>query len=510
MSFNKKIPALQRSQEFSLLANPSRRNMLKTLGTIAVVAPGMFTLGGCETLLEAIRTRPTRRDLATLAPNDPIIETYRAAVAAMKALPASDPRNWNQQAEIHFNFCPHSNWFFLPWHRAYLLYFEQICRELTREKSFALPYWNWTCNRTLPESFLNNGTNPLFQPGRTGNPPAALPDDIVGPPVMDAILDESNFLIFGSSPAAGQRDFAGYGPLEGTPHNFVHGFVGGVMSSFRSPRDPIFWMHHNMIERVWWEWNVVRGFANTNDPAWTNFEFNANFVDRNGNSVDTSVGAMLLAPLLSYRFDDSPITSCGPVIGRRTRGEMDRSALRRLLKEGAPTSLRPLRTFVGEGAVDVPVGTAASQVLRVRDPAVSADIPLGPDVRVLLRAIDVRQPPDEDFFVRVFINLPSANGDTPTSDPHFAGSFAFFVDPAHTADGTFLVDATATLQRLRGLDRIRSGGEVSVQLVAVPMPEQRQPRQLRQTRLSLRAVELQLVQSMAAAPQSLGGTSPKK
>ena len=509
MSFNKNPLALQHFKGFSPLANSSRRNMLKTLGAIAVVAPSMVTLGGCETLLEAIRTRPTRRDLATLAPNDPIIETYRAAVAAMKALPATDPRNWNQQAEIHFNFCPHSNWYFLPWHRAYLLYFEQICRELTGEKSFALPYWNWTCNRALPEPFLNNGTNPLFEPGRTGNPPAALPDDAVGPSVMEAILNEPNFLIFGSAPAVGQRDFAGYGPLEGTPHNFVHGFVGGVMGAFRSPRDPVFWMHHNMIERVWWEWNVVRGFANTNDPGWINFEFNANFVDRNGNSVDTGVLAMLLAPLLSYRFDDSPITSCGPVIGL-TRGEMDRSTLKRLLKEGGPTSLRPLRTFVGEGVVDVPVGTAASQVLRARDPAVSADIPLGPDIRVLLRAVDVKQPLEEDFFVRVFINLSSASADTPTSDPHFAGSFAFFTDPDHAAESTFLVDATATLQRLRGLDRIRSGGEVSVQLIAVPMPEQRQPRQLRQTRLLLRAVELQLVQSRAAAPQSRGGASLKK
>ena len=113
------------------IENPSRRAVLATLAHAALLGLGGATLGGCEHIRRKIAQRRTRRDLATLAANDPIIETYRAAVAAMKALPASDPRNWNRQAQIHFDLCPHSNWFFLPWHRAYLLYFEQICCELT-------------------------------------------------------------------------------------------------------------------------------------------------------------------------------------------------------------------------------------------------------------------------------------------------------------------------------------------------------------------------------------------
>ncbi len=116
----------------------------------------------------------------------------------MKALPSTDPRNWFRQADIRLNHCPHSNWFFLPWHRAYLLYFEQICRELTGNKTFALPYWNWTCHRTLPPPFQGDATNALFQAGRDGpgGVPAPLLDGTVGPMVMSDILDEPNFLIF--------------------------------------------------------------------------------------------------------------------------------------------------------------------------------------------------------------------------------------------------------------------------------------------------------------------------
>src|SRR5262245_48458449 len=111
---------MQNTTSFEL--DYSRRTVLAALSKLTIagltLGTGAFALGGCESILEQIRNRPMRRDLATLSPSDPVITTYRAAVAAMKALPATDPRNWNAQAEIHFNFCPHGNWFFLPWHRA--------------------------------------------------------------------------------------------------------------------------------------------------------------------------------------------------------------------------------------------------------------------------------------------------------------------------------------------------------------------------------------------------------
>lgn len=82
-------------------------------------------------------------------------------------------------------------------------------------------------------------------------------------------------------------------------------------------------------------------------------------------------------------------------------------------------------------------------------------------------------PPASDFFVRVFINLPEATAYTPISDPHFAGSFAFFGThtegaPAHHGKREFLVDVTATLRRLRQMGRLDAASQVTVQLVAVP------------------------------------------
>ncbi len=90
-------------------------------------------------------------------------------------------------------------------------------------------------------------------------------------------------------------------------------------------------------------------------------------------------------------------------------------------------------------------------------------------------SIDFAQlPPSSDFAVRVFINLPTANPNTPMEDPHFAGSFAFFgTDVPNPASGhkhqpQFLVNITDTLQRLKNSQQLKDGSPVSVQLVPVP------------------------------------------
>jgi Common central domain of tyrosinase len=41
----------------------------------------------------------------------------------------------------------------------------------------------------------------------------------------------------------------GYGLLERNPHSKVRSYFGGIMDTFRSPPDSVFWTHHNMIER---------------------------------------------------------------------------------------------------------------------------------------------------------------------------------------------------------------------------------------------------------------------
>ena len=65
------------------------------------------------------------------------------------------PRGWAVQAGIHTYRCQHGNWWFLPWHRAYLYYFERLIQDAIGDPTFALPYWDWTDSSqlTLPAPF---------------------------------------------------------------------------------------------------------------------------------------------------------------------------------------------------------------------------------------------------------------------------------------------------------------------------------------------------------------------
>ena len=98
-----------------------------------LVAPALSTAQPSDQLR-------VRRNVATLGTAHPVMQAYIKGVRAMKALPESDVTSWLFQASIHRTGCAHANWFFLPWHRAYLLYFEEVCRAASGYDAFALPY----------------------------------------------------------------------------------------------------------------------------------------------------------------------------------------------------------------------------------------------------------------------------------------------------------------------------------------------------------------------------------
>jgi tyrosinase len=466
-----------------------------------------------DSCVQQIANRPTRRDINTLAANDPIVQAYKSAVTQMKALPGTDRRNWNNQADIHANFCPHGNWFFLPWHRWYLSYFERICRKLSGMQDFALPYWNWTKNPTVPAVFWGGAGNPLFDSTRTIGQNDAISSSVVGSCVVDQILNDTNFLTFGSDSitlAQDQRTPAGSGALEATPHNNVHGAVGGDMGRVSlSPRDPIFWLHHNMIERCWVEWNLVRNHPNTNHNDWTSRHF-TEFCDEDGNPVDVRVDTGLLLPVLSYQFDDLPtVNPCGapgahmlapqPTPGgsgqaggswKKVNHPENRAAqdsLKALAQAGAAVRLDVIQRFASrDGRIVVPLAKPVAVRLGAETATLRGALEGGR--RILVRFNGVTMNHTGDFFVKVFLNKPDATASTPDTDPHFVGGFGFF-DHQHAGHpgpdtGNFHLDVSVTARRL-GIE----GTEVGVTIALAPFPG-RQPQTMS---LEITSMELQIV-----------------
>jgi tyrosinase len=467
-----------------------RREFLRTM----MAGAGWGLLGGCATTQQScqqqIANRPMRRNVNTMAASDPILVAYKAAITAMKALPPSDPRNWTRQAQIHNNFCPHGNWLFLPWHRVYLFYFERICRKLSGMADFALPYWNWSQDARIPATFWGNASNPLFNGTRAITASSTLGSS-VSAATVNGILDEPNFLLFASgaiSATASQRANGGYGRLEQTPHNSVHGFVGGDMGSFLSPLDPIFWMHHNNIERLWVQWQFDRDHVNTDDQAWLRRQFNE-FCDENGNAVSTQVVFGLLYPVLSYRYDDAGPGSSASDVADSSKAAEERNS--RKAKAGAKVMIDVRRRFPLSERLLPTIERASTRRVAVAAQALegvgngSGDAP-----RALLTLSGASPGHTEDFFVRVFLNKPDATADTPESDPHFAGTFAFFshVMPGHD-HGTpdFTLDVSAVARRLQ-----LTGGDVDVTVVLVPYPD----RQLKTSELTFTTTELKIARDV--------------
>ena len=159
---------------------------------------------------------PVRRSLQGLAWNDPIVETYRDGVGIMKRMAAPEKFSWVAMSEIHGNlqgyrYCPHGDWYFLPWHRAYTAMYERVIRLLTKNPDFAMPFWDWTASPHMPEVFLSKKTldgkpNWLFvdEDGQKRTWPAnkPMPSNIVGPKVLAKILKDTPFEIFATSSAA--------------------------------------------------------------------------------------------------------------------------------------------------------------------------------------------------------------------------------------------------------------------------------------------------------------------
>jgi tyrosinase len=152
---------------------------------------------------------------------------------------------FGQLVDIHADMTHmmHSNPRFLPWHRIYLLKFEQALRSI--HPDVTIPYWNWTQagEQTFPP-WLQSVTPTVVTPTRTIN--------VTRSPGTPQDLQS----ITSSTPSVMQfTDFVDFWQgLEGI-HNAVHVWVGGSMGSIpTAPAVPIFWMHHANVDRLWWQW----------------------------------------------------------------------------------------------------------------------------------------------------------------------------------------------------------------------------------------------------------------
>jgi plastocyanin len=383
-----------------------------------------------------------RRNVHNLDPAGPELTAYANAIEAMQALPNTDPLSWAYQANMHgtwfsppppepapspgselpgWSTCEHFNLFFWPWHRMYLYWFERIIREMSGDATFALPYWDYSdsSQRVLPAPF-RDPSSPLFVAERDPD----VNNGIAPGPGLDFIFDHCSGL------AQTVFDFAS-GGIESTPHGQVHVWVagaGGLMGGFDTAgRDPIFWLHHSNIDRLWESW-VALGNANSSDPTWLANDVNNDngrpytFFDETGAQVTSIrvVNEVLDLPTLGYEYEAlANLSVCPEFLMAPPSGEE--------VVGGTPPATPEGPLELGSNAPEegIAVGPAPASVpVTLEQPEAAAGIAQAGGVTVLtLDGVQGTGVPA--VAVEVYINLPPGQ-EPDIRSPYFVGNLNLF------------------------------------------------------------------------------------
>jgi tyrosinase len=464
-----------------------------------------------------------RKNVDFLTPDE--LARFRCAVARMQSLDQyeQDERSFGYWARIHADQCQHSWEQFLTWHRAYLYFFEQQLQDF--DPTVTLPYWDWASyrddleksiedqqsktgldNGIIPEAYrcwidhehidrlkaagvpqetieklgtvrdqkFDSGNrlfvqagikwgdnpqsdqaiiqaleeiNPLwhFQRWPGGNS-SLIFEAYPRPEDVDRIIKLDNFFEFGSGPA----DNHFFGGLENI-HNLIHNFSGGLNPNFgnsslpmdvnnpaagdmvnagRTAFDPIFWAHHSNVDRLWAEWQKLHVGRGPDDPD------------------------DILSPWTMTVEDTYSTSKLGYIYMQSS-------------KAFPASNQTPVSRFVSAAANLHPKAAATHKRAEVRLHRVQYTTRAG-------------------FFVRVFLNQPDANPGTSTQgNPHYVGLLNMFTglciggpghcEPPlptqrrkfdfrarhHKTPGSFRIDATAAVRRLR------EQGETDLQVALV-------------------------------------------
>jgi tyrosinase len=442
---------------------------MHTISRRRVVRGGAFAAGLLSSpfLLRtaAVATTVTRYDLSS-ANGQAMLKIYAKGVGKMMGLAEGKPRGWlfqwythgvrsdrtkateisriygtnpdadGQLAAAMWNTCEaHSNPshedFFLPWHRMYLLCFEQIVRDVTGEDGFTLPYWNYTdaSQRALPGEFRKQNDpiwGPLYRPDRNAGVNTGTPIDKVAP------FSPINLSAMSSTVYSDNRSDAGFcSNVDGTPHGAVHDDVGNFKGMGNVPwaaNDPIFWMHHSNIDRIWASWNKAGG----KNPSLTG---SYTFADRDGKKVQLDVVKFVdadTAAALGYEYDKylqrPPGSPPFPAADKLVSFVLHATSRR----TSGPVSLGATRTIVTLSPPSPTPGTTAPATIDQLSASLKA---LPVDSQFILRLENVRADAAPGVAYDVYYGL--REGQQPSREnPAYAGSLSFFGVVRHGGHST--------------------------------------------------------------------------
>ena len=216
----------------------------------------------------------------------------------------------------HTNATTRSTPRFLPWHRLYLYYYERTLRKYSGNDGFALPYWNYF-------------DYPANDPPNLWAPPLATDG---GSTTANTFYDELRTLWLNEQRTSMTPDNASAkdafaeitfvdisNSLEGVPHGAMHCATGNGCTTPHigwvpvAGNDPLFYMHHANIDRLWQCWMNREAGGQPIDLAWAKdnlgmpeswYQISYDFADENGNRISKTIADSFSPEVLAVHYSE--------------------------------------------------------------------------------------------------------------------------------------------------------------------------------------------------------------
>ena len=408
----------------------------------------------------------TRFNVAS-ANGQAMLKKYAAAVKIMKGLPPGNPLSWDFQWYSHWvpgtstsqsfktakinatSFPTPANkalaqtmWdgcqahgagmtedFFLPWHRMYVCFFEDIIRTVLKDNTFTLPYWNYSvaAGFPIPKEFrMQNDPvfGPLFEPKRR------------------TVVNNGQAIFTGMGTAAdlspagalAEAKYSQSGAVQGfclnldqNLHGNVHVFVGTQQNMGFIPNaagDPIFWMHHCNIDRLWVSWNAVAGHTNPTTASWLNQSFT--FAGTNGQAITGVNKDYTNTRKCNYVYDQ--LTAAPALVAAAPAAVAAAAAPAPLaIAAQADTGTIPLGTKPARRSLRATAGMAPPS----KTPLAARLEALPNERRLYLVIKNLYAEAPVQAIYRVYLDLPEGAAPSDPLNSHYVGSFNYFDSAGH-------------------------------------------------------------------------------
>lgn len=389
---------------------------------------------------------------------------------------------------------------FLSWHRLYLETFEGYLMAALAEVAAmtsktpglnALPYWDYYSSPVIPPLFRqatlpDGSTNPLYVSVRdidynSPNDPAQFVLNIDAMGATDLVT---------TPVSVGFSRFKGLDAgLEAHPHDYMHGTINGLMGSVpQAAWDPIFWLHHCNIDRLWAVWTTRHGgkAGPDVDTNWKNQGFT--FVAR-GSANHVLWHADRSLTLAGYQYDSlaepAPPPSSSSVQPSQQPAkpvhvppllEANPPQVALSSSELAQSLSKPAQVAVTSqgGRVVLPVEGAANQSKLGAVMKSTASAPTV--IQVALNGVKVTEEGQRrSLWYDVFVTVAQAK-DGPAVEPVQIGTINGFQLSLIPDPKVLRFDATAALQALL---KGRDISSASVQVILMPALQRRNDGKLR-------------------------------